>query len=39
MIQIEYVNFRRGGDLDLGEFTMNYLTNILNEAIKWKYED
>jgi hypothetical protein len=28
-----------GSDIELGQFTMTYLTNVLKEAIKWKYED
>jgi hypothetical protein len=39
MIQVQHVQERRGDDILLAEFTMNYLTNVLNEAIKWKYED
>ena len=39
LIQIEYMTFKKGSDLDLGQFTMGYLTNILSEAIKWKHQD
>ena len=36
MLQIEHMICIKGSDLELGQFTMAYLTNILKEAIKWK---
>lgn len=37
MLQAEYVG--AGGEIRLGQFTMNYLSNALTEAIKWKHAD
>lgn len=39
MLQIECMAYKRGNELELGEFTMKYLTTILTEAIKWKHEE
>lgn len=33
------MTYRNGSDIDLGQFTMAYLTNMLQQAIKWNPND
>jgi hypothetical protein len=37
MLQVECMASQSGSELELGKFTMKYLTTILTEAIKWKH--
>lgn len=39
IIHIEHATFKKGSDIEMGQFIMVYLTNMLKEAIKWEHQD